>query len=260
MDKGINLYLSKKFDQETLLDMFSKSGFDSVILPFDFVERYKEKTSEILASKNLKMQMVHCRYDAMKLDRFWEDDKRGEELFDDYIYQLEIVKNVAPVDFIIHLVNSPGEHYSEIGKDRLKLLVKKAKECNIRLCVENTFSTYQQTKIFEDINDENLKMCYDSGHENWLTPKDDLLSLLGDKVVQLHLHNNDGIYDHHQPIFEGIIDFDKKAKQLANLGRDFGLCAELKFVDDRLSVDFLKGVKSDLEKLEKMIEKYKQKR
>ena len=39
MEKGINLYLSKNIDDIQLLDMIAKAGFDSIILPFSFIEK-----------------------------------------------------------------------------------------------------------------------------------------------------------------------------------------------------------------------------
>ena len=93
IDKGINLYISKTIEPITLLDMFSKAGFDSVIIPFDFVNEHKENTMNILQEKNLKLQMVHCRYKEEDLDFFWQDDSRGEAVFDDYIFQIENIKH-----------------------------------------------------------------------------------------------------------------------------------------------------------------------
>ena len=253
IDKGINLYISKKFDELTLLDMFSQAGFDSVIIPFDFVDSYKQKTLSILKKNNLKLQMVHCRYKEEDLDYFWQDDLRGQKVFDDYIYQIENIKHLSPVDFIIHLACTKGNHYSKLGQERLQKIITKAKGCGVRVCVENTFSTYQQIKIFENISDENLKMCYDCGHENWLTPEDNLIDIFKEKIVQIHLHNNDGTFDQHQPIFEGKIDVKNKAKQLATIPNKIALCLELKFVDDRLSLEFLKEMKKSLDVLELMM-------
>ncbi len=253
MDKGINLYISKVIKPLTLLDMFSQAGFDSVIIPFDFIDQHKENTINILNEKNLKLQMVHCRYKEEDLDFFWQDDSRGQAVFEDYIFQIENIKYLAPVDFIIHLACTKGKHYSKLGQQRLEKIVAKAKECGVRVCVENTFSTHQQTKIFENIDDENLKMCYDCGHENWLTPEDNLIEIFRDKIVQIHLHSNDGTFDKHQPIFEGTIDVKNLAKKLKTIPNKIALCLELKFVEERLSIDFLKEMKKDLDTLESYI-------
>lgn len=255
MNKGINLYLTSKIEEQRLLELFSKAGFDSVIVPFDFVLRHKENALSLLRDYNLKLQMVHCRYIEKNLNYFWLDDKRGEEVFLDYLFQIENIQHLSPVDFVIHLAGSKDCIYSKLGEDRLKKLVKKAKECGVRLCVENTFSTSQQVKIFENINDDNLKMCYDLGHENWLTPKDDLIEKLGDKIVQVHLHNNDGTFDWHQPIFEGSAPIVEKMKKLLKFTNNIDLSLELKFIDERLSLNFLKSMNKDLEELKKIMNK-----
>ena len=252
MEKGINLYLSNNIDDIQLLDMVAKAGFDSIILPFSFVEKYKEKSLEIVKSFGLKIQMIHSRYNAKQLDQFWQDHPGGQELFEDFAYQIKNIKDLAPVDFVIHVATSPRCEYTKIGKERLEKLLSIARENNVRICVENTFTTTQQKQIFDNIIDDNLKMCYDSGHENWLTPKDDLIDIFCDKIVKMHLHNNDGIYDWHLPIFEGSIDYKIKAKSLAKLN-NVPLCLEIKLKKQAPTLELLKGYKKDLDLLESYI-------
>lgn len=259
MEKGINLYLSKNIDDIQLLDMIAKAGFDSIILPFSFIENYKERALEIVQSYGLKVQMIHSRYNAKQLDLFWQNDDGGKQLFEDFAYQISMIKNFAPVDFVIHTATSRRCEYSKIGEERLKKLIEIAKQNGVRICVENTFTTKQQKAIFENIIDENLKMCYDAGHENWLTPNDKLVDNFKDKIVKMHLHSNDGIYDWHMPIFEGKMDYKTKAKDLAKLD-NVPLCLEIKLQKIIPTVDILKGYKNDLDLLEKYIEDYKKDR
>ncbi len=261
MKKGINLYLTKLYEENTLLEMFSKAGFDSVLLPVEFVEKHGYKTMEILRNYNLAYQMIHCRYDSDWLDEFWlEGNEKGNLLYESYKAQLDSIAHLAPVDFVIHLANTKEVRYTKFGESRLKTLVEKASKLGIRICLENTYSTTQQKAVFDNINSENLVMCYDCGHENWLTPNDDLLEMFKNKITQTHIHNNNGSGDQHQPIEYGTINWEAKAQKLAGLTHDVDLCLEVKFIDDKFSEEYLKKLKGDLDYLESLIIKYKNKK
>ncbi len=259
MQKAINLYISKKLSYATLLQMIGKAGFDGVIIPYEMIRDYdKEEIDKLLAQNNLQVQMIHCSYNKNDLDAFWDcEGAEGDNLLNDYIKQVEKIKDFAPVDFVIHLVNTPGDRYTRVGENRLKKLVQIAAQNNIRICAENTYSVYNQKMIFENIKSDFFKMCYDLGHEHWLTPDADLSQGLCKKIEQLHLHNNDGVYDWHQPLFEGKMSVEKAAQKIAELKDDIALSLELKFVDDRLSQEFFDEQKASLDKLENMINEYK---
>ncbi len=261
MTKGINLYLTKLYNQQTLIPMISKAGFESVIVVYsDIQEVGKENLKNILEQNNLQIAMIHCNYEKPWLDDFWLEGEGCDKLFNYYLEQIEEIKDFAPVDFVVHLCNS-NVPYTEVGGNRLKALINKAKEYGIRVCVENTFSQSQQIDIFNNIKDKNLTMCYDCGHENWLTKGADYISKIGGYITQTHLHNNYGTFDNHQPLRDGEIDyFDSVAKALATLSQDYNLCLEIKFIDDRFSQQFLNEMKADLDLLANKIDFYKNKK
>lgn len=62
--------------------------------------------------------------------------------------------------------------------------------------------------VFQKIQSGRLGFCYDSGHENCYSKGTDLLSMYGNKLMALHLHDNDGTGDQHRIPGEGTINWD----------------------------------------------------
>ena len=63
---------------------------------------------------------------------------------------------------------------------------------------------------------EYLGLCYDSGHGN-IVGRQGLgdLEALTDRLIALHLHDNDGTGDQHKLMFTGTVDWPRLAKLIA---------------------------------------------
>ena len=88
-----------------------------------------------------------------------------------------------------------------------------------RIAVENCFNdTYE---IFRDLManypPERLGIVYDSGHGNYGEAKGiDNLWELRDRLIAVHLNDNDGTKDMHQPPGFGNVDWEKMARLIVN--------------------------------------------
>ncbi len=78
--------------------------------------------------------------------------------------------------------------------------------------------------ILDNIKSKNLKFCYDSGHHNLFNSEVDLIGKYSDILHAVHLHDNYLDFpqklgwsgDLHLVPFDGKIDFEKIAHQIAN--------------------------------------------
>ncbi len=121
----------------------------------------------------------------------------------------------------------------------LKYLCKKAENYDIVLVLENTHSDKNYKKIgetpeeikyiLENVESDNIMVNIDFGHAN-ISSKNynfDIMkyfNILSEKIVYLHLHNNNSIDDMHHPLFSGSINYKKilpkifkKLKNLKNV-------------------------------------------
>ena len=115
-----------------------------------------------------------------------------------------------------------GDPYKEtedfaINKQMLTALLPTARECGVVVCLENmpfpkwTAFSYVKNikKLITEINDEHIKACLDVGHFN--AEKGDIyeaITLLGDDLAALHIHDDRNGQDRHLLPFQGEIDWD----------------------------------------------------
>ena len=91
------------------------------------------------------------------------------------------------------------------------------------LAIENLFSTPAELAgMLGRLPDEDVGVCLDVGHAHALsrTPLESWFELLGDRIVQFHVHDNHGVWDEHLGVGQGSIDFDAFSRLAAGLGRD----------------------------------------
>ncbi len=83
-------------------------------------------------------------------------------------------------------------------------------------------------KLLNDYPANRVGITYDAGHGNYAElPAWDFLKKWKDRVNALHLHDNDGSGDQHQPPFYGTVDWDALTQVLASSAYNNPLCFEL---------------------------------
>lgn len=85
------------------------------------------------------------------------------------------------------------------------------REVGCKVALENIFEEEPSTllQVLERINDPLIGHCFDSGHFNMFATVSlqQWFALLGERIVESHLHDNHGTADEHLPVGEGEIDF-----------------------------------------------------
>lgn len=215
MNKGISFYFGYKIDYKKRAKMIKNAGFDCVITNADkhFNKQNGSIRKQIKEFKKvgLKLSSLHMRYDSSKLKYFFEDHKYGDKIERDLIKDLKIAKKYGFSCVVVHLKEEP----TEIGFNRIRRVLNVCEKLDIPLAIENIDCQNVFVKTFENIDNKYLKFCYDSGHNNFFDGYFDYLGKYGDKLVCLHLHDNDGTDDQHTLNKYGSIDWDELAKKLA---------------------------------------------
>jgi sugar phosphate isomerase/epimerase len=70
-------------------------------------------------------------------------------------------------------------------------------------------------RLFDLYSPDYLGLCYDSGHANLGRDRMDDLEPLTDRLIALHLHDNNGMADQHRLIFSDVIDWERLAGLIA---------------------------------------------
>ena len=225
---SINLYCNTELDSKYKIDKIKQLGFDEF-----FTGVYADKETmtakeqiDYAKSIDLKCTMLHCSYNEPDLNDFWLDTQLGETVYNNYAEQILEHKGYCD-NFVVHLNGSFDSQLTETGLNRISKLLDICEESNTNLCIENLYSSKEIPYIFKNIKHPRLKICFDIGHRNFLTPNFDVLEDYGEFVTVLHIHDNHGITDEHLICGEGNIDWEGFAKVITKFP-NLVLAAEIK--------------------------------
>lgn len=151
-------------------------------------------------------------------------------------------------NLVIHPLN---DHTNEENIAFYKKLLPYAKKANITICVENMWRwdkekdrarpcscSFSDTfnAIVDGLNSKHVKACVDIGHAEMFSfmkySAQQMLEEMKDRVVCLHIHDNDKVKDKHWAPFKGKIDYRDVVKGLKNINYRGDLIAEISIPDD----------------------------
>ena len=138
---------------------------------------------------------------------------------------------------------SPEEE-RELNIDRYSRLIPQAKASGVTICLENMFTgcngkTYagccgladEACAYVDELNgiagEERFAFCLDTGHLI-LGGQEILRTMrtLGKRIRAFHVHDNNGVSDQHLAPYLGVLDWDRFAEGLCDIGFDGTLCFE----------------------------------
>ena len=114
----------------------------------------------------------------------------------------------------------------ELNKEFFTELLKEAHKYDVTICLENmpmhNFSLATPSDILgfiQEMNDEHLKICLDTGHISVFDNIDiyDEVLKVGDYIRAFHIHDNKCGVDLHLIPYFGIIDWDRFATALKDI-------------------------------------------
>jgi sugar phosphate isomerase/epimerase len=217
MKTGIFYWFGFPIPSKERFKLISSAGFDTVFIwwgdQYIDIDGPKERLPELAKNAGLNIENIHTDFEHTNL--IWVDKLGWEDVFNRYISSVEACYRYQIPTMVLHLSNGDAPPLpSQLGIERIKRIIEKAEERNINVALENLRKPEFLDFVFERIESEKLMFCYDSGHENCYSKKGNLLDKFGDKLIALHLHDNDGTDDQHRIPSEGSIDWNKIAFKL----------------------------------------------
>lgn len=213
---GYELPLKERFA------MIRAAGFDAVGLWRDdwFGWTGHRDFADLARSAGLAIADGHAPFvrDYDFVNALWLDNLDGEATMETYLRTIDEAALDGVPNLILHIQDYGAPPPNELGLGRIRRLVGTAEDRGVVLALENIYDYKYLTYVFERVVSPNLGFCYDAGHRNCNEPDAGLLSLFGDKLVALHLHDNDGTGDQHRIPFEGGIDWPEQMRRIADTG------------------------------------------
>lgn len=212
------------------LDYIKNAGFESVFtghynLPF--AEKLKNKADKL----GLEMEFIHSPFSG--INNMWREGDAYKELYGKITESVDTAKALGINAVVLHV--SSGWHCPEIndlGLSRFDALVDYADKNGVTVAFENLRKVGNIAYFFDRYEKrENVRYCYDCGHEHCYTETVCFPDIFKDKMIFTHLHDNfgrdkndleaDG--DIHLLPFDGNLDF---AKMVAKLD-EYNYCGSL---------------------------------
>ena len=202
--------------------LIKEAGFSAVMLLWaDYFDEDYRLFPEYARQAGLEVENAHAPY--MNANFLWRDNAVGQGCLEELLACVEDCAWHEIPTLVMHPENKNGseavalpESY-DVGLDRIKRIVELAERMNVNVAIENMSRPEFLACIFGGIESERLGFCFDSGHCHVFTPQIDLLTAYGDKLMALHLHDNDGKEDWHTLPFSGDIDWKDFAENLTKL-------------------------------------------
>lgn len=215
MEKGISVYFGFLDNPKSRLEKIKQAGFTTIITSpdtkFDWQNGTLKSQVKMAKKLGLKLSSLHASYDVSLLKYFFEEGQIGDKIERQLIKEIKIAKKYGFRCVVEHILGVPNK----IGIDRMKRILKVCKKYDTPIAIENIDNVKALDYLFANIDDPYLKFCYDSGHNNVFDPERDYLKEYGDRLIALHLHDNDGKADLHTLNQYGTIDWQDIATRLA---------------------------------------------
>ena len=207
MEKGIFAWFGYLLPMEERFALIRSAGFTSVMLwwggEFDETAGEYLRHPALARRYGLAVENVHLPY--ITSNELWTGGAYETLL-------LEGIRHCAEQDVPVLVAHvSEGEAPPPPTQRGIDTLLRAAELCqrlNVRLALENVRQTHHVETALARVDSPMVGLCYDIGHARLICGRDhSLLSRYANRLMALHLHDNDGSADQHRLPFEGDVDW-----------------------------------------------------
>jgi sugar phosphate isomerase/epimerase len=184
------------------------AGFHNV-----FIQWYKEEQNfnqeRLEYIRKLGLNVIFAHLDFLGINSIWEDGEEGDSIVEEYKTDIKACKENDIALVVMHLtVGTSVLPFNELGLSRLKRIVSYAKGLGVRITFENTRIKGYLEYVLSNITDENVGICFDTGHCHAHFKDNFDFEFYKDRIFAVHLHDNHGLHDEHLIPYDGTIDWD----------------------------------------------------
>ncbi len=230
-------------------------------IPYNDKE-YIKKLRHALEKNNISVHSFHLPFNNIDISSQYPEKRQSS--IDEISGSLDICRELGSKLGILH----PGAKYNknkeaaeEHSLDSIIKIFEKCEKYNIKLAVENMlpgrigedFVFFE--KIFTKIRSSLIGICYDSSHANVNGTVYDFLKKSNNKLLTVHLSDNNGLNDEHLFPFEGNIIWTRIFKILANISYESIFMLEVAVHEGLTDEQHLKNYQEVIDKISQLVKK-----
>lgn len=220
-------YVTTSGCPEPYLRRIAEAGFSHVHWCHQWSTDFLYSTHEIdqilrwLDEFGLKLVDLHASHGVEKA---WASTREYERLAGVELVKnrIEMAARLGTDVIILHMWRKP-EPGDDMKAKRMQLrrslddLERHANDHAVRIALENMpFDDFEDLRmLFSEYPPDYLGLCYDSGHGNMGGEGFEHLLTLGDRLLSVHLHDNEGTSDQHALLYSGTVDWGRLARIMA---------------------------------------------
>ena len=251
----IDVFSGISYDE--LFKMIKDIGFNGFFSGEIYAKHFDKMSSFKCYAENLGLTQETSHSTIPGSSSIWSNDA-SEDYVDVLKLNIDNCSKLSIPILVVHIQPNFAEEPSfEIGLNRLKTIVKYAKERGVKIAFENINSAEYLYRTLEYFDDNNVGFCYDCGHEACHTNGEHFLPKIGERLFCTHIHDNDNKSDLHLIPFDGRIDFKRIACELKDCHYKGNITSELcynsRYSNQMNKFDFLKRSYDAAKKLQKLI-------
>lgn len=183
---------NKEVNAIETINAIQNAGFKNV-----FIQWYnknwnptQEEQLRYIKEKGLNVIFAHLGY--QNINDLWLESDDGDKLVDRYKNDIKVCKENDIPMVVMHLTSkNEAPKYSERGLKRLQEIADYAKSLDVKVAFENTKIKGYLDYVIKNINNENVGICFDSGHYHVHFDDELDFSNFKDRIFAVHFHDND---------------------------------------------------------------------
>jgi len=209
---------NKETTIEESIMAIKKAGFNDVFVQwYDKDWSFTQQQQVDLCKKlGLNIEFAHLGY--QDINNIWLADQKYDCFVERYIKDIKDCHDNGIDLVIMHLCSKfVAPIFNPIGLERFRKIVEYADSIGVKIAFENTKLRGYIGYILDNIPNTNIGICLDLGHYHCNFKDIWNLNDYKDRILAVHLHDNNGEEDQHLLPFDGTLDFNKGIRLLDEL-------------------------------------------
>ncbi len=219
------------------INAIKNAGFENVFIQW-YNRNWKPTQEEQLKYiKQIGLNVIFAHLGYENINDIWIENKIVDKLIEKYKNDIKICKQNNIPMVIMHLTSSnKAPKYNKIGIKRLQEIADYAQSLNIKIAFENTKIKGYLDYVIENIDNENVGICFDSGHYHVHFNDEFDFNKFKNRIFAVHFHDNDKTDDSHLIPFDGTLNWEETIKNLKQCNYEGPVTLELVYRNDYLKI------------------------